>query len=61
MGSLAPKIKRKTVGRDRGRLIASQREISKIRIGILQRESTKIVGQKKPTDLKAAIFKGVFA
>ena len=61
MGSLAPKIKRKTVSRDRGRSIASQREISKICIGILQRESTKIVGQKKPTDFKAAIFKGVFA
>ena len=56
MGSLAPKIKRKTVSRDRGRSIASQREISKICIGILQRESSKIVGQKNPTDFKAAIF-----
>lgn len=56
MGSFAPKIKRKTVGRDRGRLIASQREISKIRIGILQRESTKIVGQKKTDRFKSGHF-----
>lgn len=56
MGSPAPKITRKTVDRERGRLIASQREIYKICIGILQWESTKIVGEKKPTDFKAAIF-----
>ena len=56
MGSLAPKIKRKTVGRDRGRSIASQREIYKICIGILQWESTKIMGREKQTDFKAAIF-----
>ena len=56
MGSLAPKIKRKTVGRDRGRSIASQREISKYAFGILQWESTKIVGKKKTDQLRSGHF-----
>ena len=57
MGSLAPKIKRKTVGRDRGRVIASQREISKICIRVYLNESPLTLwGRKKPTDFKAAIF-----
>lgn len=56
MGSLAPKIKRKTVDRDRGRLIASQREIYKICIGILQWESTKIVGEKKTDRFQSGHF-----